>query len=383
MTMQLDVAERGRRPLREGAQDPERFETVIVGGGQAGLSVGYHLAKRGRTFVILDANHRIGDSWRTRWDSLTLFTPARYSGLPGWPHPAPGWSYPTKDGVADYLEAYAARFELPVRAGVKVERVSREGDTYTLVSGERRFRADNVVVSSGAYQGQRVPAFAAELDPDIVQLDSTRYRNPAQLREGNVLVVRAGNSGAEIAFEVSRTHPTWLSGPDAGQIPVRTGSGWDRLLTPPVWFVASHVLTVRTPIGRKVRPKALTVTPPLERVRPKDLAAAGIERVPRTTGVHDGLPALEDGRVMDVSNVIWCTGFRADFGWIDLPVFGEDGEPVHERGVVEGEPGLYFVSRFFLFGFTSALIGGVGRDAEHIAKHIAARVPAQEQRRKA
>ncbi|HZB10380.1 MAG TPA: hypothetical protein VE525_14850 [Rubrobacter sp.] len=133
------------------------------------------------------------------------------------------------------------------------------------------------------------------------------------------------------------------------------------------------MLTTRTPIGRKVRPKALTIAAPLERVRPKELAAAGIERVPRTASVRDGFPTLEDGRVMEVSNVIWCTGFQPDFGWIYLPVFGESGEPIHERGVVESEPGLYFVGRFFQFAFTSSLIGGVGRDAEHIAQHLASR----------
>jgi putative flavoprotein involved in K+ transport len=378
-----DLAERSREPAREDTLDPERFETVIVGGGQAGLATGYHLAKQGRPFVILDANERIGDAWRRRWDSLRLFTPARYSGLPGQRFPAPRGSYPTKDDVADYLEAYAARFELPVRTGVVVDRLAREGSRYVLVCGDRRFEADNVVVASGTYQGPRVPAFAPGLDPGIVRLDSTEYRNPAQLREGGVLVVGAGNSGAEIAFDVSRTHATWLSGPDTGQVPVRHGGIWDRLLTPPFWFVVSHVLTVRTPIGRKVRPKMLTAAAPLERVRPKDLAAAGIERVPRTVGVQDRLPVLEDGRVLDVANVIWCTGFKADFGWIDLPVFGEDGEPVHERGVVEAQPGLYFVGRFFLFAFTSGLIGGVGRDAEHIAKHITTRVPAEQRRGRA
>jgi putative flavoprotein involved in K+ transport len=352
------------------SQVSERLETVIVGGGQAGLATGYHLAKLGRTFVILDANERIGDSWRKRWDSLHVFTPARYSGLPGWRFPAPAWSYPRKDGVADYLQAYAARFELPVRNGVEVDRLAREGDRYVLAAGERLLEADNVVVATGSYQRPRVPAFAAELDPAIVQLDSTEYRNPSQLREGGVLVVGAGNSGAEIALDVSRRHPTWLSGRHPGCEPARAGSFGDRLLTPPLWFVVSHVLTVRTPIGRAFRPKFLTMAAPLARVRPTDLTDAGIERVPRAAGVRDGSPAFEDGRVLEVSNVIWCTGFRPDFGWIDLPVLGEDGEPVHERGVVPDEPGLYFVGRPFQFGFTSSLIGGVGRDAEHIAKHI-------------
>jgi putative flavoprotein involved in K+ transport len=355
--------------------DSERLETMIIGGGQAGLATGYHLAKRDLPFVILDANERIGDAWRKRWDSLRLFTPARYSGLPGWPFPAPRASYPTKEDVADYLEAYAARFDLPVRAGVAVDGLFREGNWYVLVSGDRRFEAKNVVVASGAYQTPRVPAFASELDPGIVQLHSVEYRDPAQLREGGVLVVGAGNSGAEIAFEVSGTHPNWLSGRETGHVPIRTGSMLDRLLTPPFWFLASRVLTMRTPIGRKVRPKLLTMAAPLERVRPRQLAAAGIERVPRTVGVRDGSPALEDGRVMEVLNVIWCTGFREEFPWIDLPIFDENERPLHERGVVVGEPGLYFVGLFFLYAFTSSLIGGVGRDAEYIAKHIASSEP--------
>jgi putative flavoprotein involved in K+ transport len=350
---------------------PESFETVIVGGGQAGLAVGYHLARRGRPFVILEANQRVGDAWRQRWDSLRLFTPARYDGLPGMAFPAPAWSYPAKDQVADYLEAYAARFGLPVRTGVRVDRLSRVGDQYLMAAGDLLLHANHVVVASGAYQWPRIPAFAADLDPAILQLDPNRYRGPSQLPGGGVLVVGAGNSGAEIAFEVARTHPTWLSGPDTGRIPVRTGSRWDRLLTPPFWWFASRVLTVRTPLGRRVRPKALTTTAPLERVRPKELAAAGVERVPRTVGVRDGLPLLEDGRVMDVATVLWCTGFRPDFSFIDLPVFDRDGAPTHHRGVVESQPGLYFLGLWFLSGFTSSLLGGVGSDARYIAERIA------------
>jgi putative flavoprotein involved in K+ transport len=196
----------------DGAGGSEHVETVIIGGGQAGLSTGYHLARRGLPFVILDTNERIGDAWRKRWDSLRLFTPARYDGLPGWPFPAPAWSFPTKDDVAGYLEAYAARFDLPVRTGVRVDRLSREADRYVVAAGDRRFEADQVVVASGAYQRPRVPAFAAQLDPGLVQLHSSDYRDPSQLQEGGVLVVGAANSGAEIALEVSTGHRTWLSG---------------------------------------------------------------------------------------------------------------------------------------------------------------------------
>jgi putative flavoprotein involved in K+ transport len=300
------------------ALGPERVETVVIGAGQAGLATGYHLALRGRQFVILDANERIGDAWRTRWDSLRLFTPARYNGLPGWPFPAPAWSYPTKDQVADYLEAYAARFELPVRTGVRVDRLSRAGDRYVVAAGERRFQADHVVVASGAYQRPRIPTFAPELDPGIMQLHSSRYRAPSQLREGGVLVVGAANSGAEIALEVSGGHPTWLSGRHPGQEPFG-GSRKDRLVLPVVWFMASHVLTVRTPMGRTVRRKFHGRGIPLARANRQRLdRATGIQRVPRTAGVRDGLPVLDDGRVLEVANVVWCTGVVPDFGWIDL-----------------------------------------------------------------
>jgi putative flavoprotein involved in K+ transport len=350
---------------------PERFETVIVGGGQAGLATGYHLARLGRSFVILDAGARVGDPWRGRWDSLRLYTPARYSGLPGWPFPGEPFHYPARDEVADYLEAYAARFELPVRPGIRVDRLSRQGDRFLVAAGDRRFEAANVVVAAGAYHHPRVPGFAAELDPAIRQLHSSAYRRPDQLRDGGVLVVGAANSGAEIALELSASHPVWLSGRHPGNEPARAGSRFDRVATPAIWFAFSRVLSVDNPVGRRLRPKLLTAAAPLARVRRRDLAAAGVERVPRTAGARDGLPLLEDGRVLEVANVVWCTGFRHDFGWIDLPVFDDDGEPRHDRGVVADQPGLYFVGLFFLSSVTSALVGGVGRDAGHVAAKLA------------
>jgi putative flavoprotein involved in K+ transport len=355
---------------------PERFETVIVGGGQAGLATGYHLARHGRPFVILDAGERVGDPWRGRWDSLRLFSPARYSGLPGWAFPAAPWHYPAKDEVADYLEAYAARFELPVRTGVRVDRLTRPGDRYLVTAAGRRFEADNVVVATGPYARPRVPDFAPDLDAQILQLHSSRYRRPAQLRDGPVLVVGAANSGAEIALEVSATHPTWVSGPHPGSEPARAGGRVDRLTTPLLWFTLSRVLSVDNPVGRRLRPRLLTAAAPLARVRRRDLAAAGVERLPRTVGVRDGLPLLEDGRVLEVASVVWCTGFRPDLSWVDLPVFDAGGQPRHDRGVVAAQPGLYFVGLVFLTAITSALIGGVGRDAGHVAAHIAGRLPA-------
>jgi putative flavoprotein involved in K+ transport len=351
----------------------KNFNTIVIGGGQAGLSLGYYLKKLGRPFVILDANERIGGSWRTRcWDSLRLFTPARYSGLPGWPFPAPGWSYPTARETADYLEAYAARFELPVRSGVSVERVAKSNGRFVVECGGERLTADAVVSATGFYGVPNVPAIAPELDPHMVQMHSSEYRDPSQLRPGGVLLVGAGNSGADIAMEVSKTHTTWLSGPDKGQIPLRIEHPLRRVVVPILWFVASHVLTVRTPLGRKVRPHVLGHGAPRIRVKSADLDAAGVEQVPRTVRVEDGLPVLEDGRVLDAENVIWCTGFRQDYRWIDVPVFDGDGAPVHERGVAS-EPGLYFLGLDFLYSFASENVGGVYRDAKHIAKHIASR----------
>jgi len=352
----------------------ERIQTVVIGGGQAGLSVGYHLKRRGLQFVILDARERIGDAWRTRWDSLHLFTPARFDGLAGMPFPASAHAFPSKDAMGDYLEAYARRFELPVRSGVRVDGLSRRGNRFLVTAGDQRFDADNVVVAMSNFQRPVVPAFAKQLDPGITQLHSLDYRSPAQLREGGVLLVGGGNSGAEIALDVAKTHETWLSGRDTGHIPFRINGLAARLIMVRfvLRFLFHRVLTVRTPMGRKVRPKMLSQGGPLIRVKPNDLAAAGVVRVPRMAGVRDGRPLLDDGRVLEVTNVVWCTGFHPGFSWINLPVLGPV-EPMHERGVVQSEPGLYFVGLAFLYSVSSVMIHGVGRDADRIAGAIASR----------
>jgi putative flavoprotein involved in K+ transport len=233
-----------------------------------------------------------------------------------------------------------------------------------------------VVVATGAYQVPTVPAFASRLDPGIVQLHSSEYRDPSQLRDGGVLVVGAGNSGAEIAVESAGAHQVWLSGPDVGAIPFRMGGLPSRLLLERLTLrVMFHrLLTVRTPMGRKMRARMGSRATPLIRIRPKEITDAGVERVARVAGVKDGLPVLEDGRVLEAANVIWSTGFHHDFSWIDVPGLG-DGEPPHQRGVVDGQPGLYLVGLHFLYAMSSAMIQGAGRDAEFIARHIAARMP--------
>jgi putative flavoprotein involved in K+ transport len=366
---------KGEHAMRQ-TYSVERVNTVVVGGGQAGLSVGYHLKRVGVPFVILDASERIGDAWRHRWDSLRLFTPARFDGLDGMSFPAAPFSFPTKDEMADYLETYARKFALPVRLGVRVERVSRQGGRFLLVAGELRFDADNIIVAMGNFQRPSTPAFAADLDPKIQQLHSIDYRNPGQLRDGAVLIVGAGNSGAEIAAELVRaSHKTWMAGPSTGNVPFRVDGRAARLgLTRFVFRVVFHrVLSVANPIGRKARPKLLHRAAPLIRVKPWDLADAGVERVPRVVGARNGLPLLEDGRTLDVANVVWCTGFHPGFSWIDLPVFGADGLPLHENGVVAQEPGLFFVGLHFLYALSSEMIHGVGRDAARIAELVAER----------
>ena len=354
---------------------PERVHTVVIGGGQAGLSVGYYLARAGRPFVILDASHRVGDAWRGRWDSLRLFTPAMFDGLVGMKFPAPSFSFPTKDDMADYLAAYARTFQLPVRSGVRVNRLSRIGNRYVVDAGAQRFEADHVVVAMSSYQIPRVPAFAKELHADIRQLHSSEYRNPQQLKAGGVLLVGAGNSGSEIAMELAHTHPIWMSGRDTGHVPFQIDGLPSRLFLMRFIFrfVFHRLLTVHTPIGRRVRRRMFTQGGPLIRVKPKDLAGAGVQRVPKVGGVVNGAPLLEDGRALDVTNVIWCTGFGNGLSWIDLPIFESDGEPRHRSGIATGEPGLYFVGLHFLHSFSSTMIHGVARDAKRITDAIAAR----------
>ena len=352
----------------------EQYDTMIVGGGQAGLSVGYHLKQQGHSFVILDASERVGDPWRSRWDSLRLYSPAGYDGLPGMPFPAKRTSYPTAREMAHYLESYAWRFELPVRSATAVQALTKEGDRYVVSAGEQRFEADNVVVATGVMQEPYVPSFAPELDPGITQLHSNDYRNLSQLQDGPVLVVGASHSGADIAYEAAAEHSTILSGVDNGQIPVRVDTRRGRMGFRLLFFAGSHIFTMGTPMGRKMRPHVRHGGAPLLRYRRKELLAAGVERtLARTVGVRDGMPVLDDGRVVDVRNVVWCTGFRPDFSWIDVAFAKEDdGYPVQYQGAVDSAPGLYFVGLLFLHSFTSMLIGGTGRDAERVARHIAA-----------
>ena len=282
-------------------RDAERIETVVVGGGQAGLSVGYHLARRGLSFVILDANERIGDSWRKRWDSLRLFTPARFNGLDGYALSGPAHSFSTKDEVADYLETYAARFGLPVRTGVRVRRLSRNGSSFPC--RRRRSACSRPTTSWWRWEATsfldhpRSPRVSTPTSSNCIPAPTGTSPN---FEQGRVLVVGVGNSGAEIALDVAAPTRHGWPGPNPGGFPSAIESALARFVFLPLMFrvIGHRVLTVRTPIGRKMRPKLLSHAAPLVRVKPADIAAAGIERVSRVVGTRDGLPVLEDERVL-------------------------------------------------------------------------------------
>jgi putative flavoprotein involved in K+ transport len=352
----------------------ERIETAIIGAGQAGLATAYHLQRCGRACLVLEENQRVGDNWRAQWDTLRLYSPAGADGLPGLRFPAPRWSYPTKDDVAAYLADYVDRFALPVRTGVRVDRLEATEAGYALRIGLDTVLADNVVVATGTFgRTPDIPDFALELDPAIRQLHSSEYRRPAQLPPGPVLVVGASHSGTDIAYELAATHPTVLAGRDPGQLPVRLGHWTARLFWPVLLFLGRHLLTRRTPIGRREMDEIRFRGGPMIRVKRADLQARGVERVlDRVTGVRNGRPVLQD-RERDVATVIWCTGFRQVFDWIDLPILGPDGWPREWRGVVTEAPGLFFCGLAFQYAFSSMLLAGVGRDAGYIADQISRR----------
>lgn len=346
--------------------DKKHWNTVIIGAGQSGLAVGYFLKKLDIDFVILDRNKKTGESWRRRWDSLLLFSPSQYDGLPGMPFPASRGSYPTKDQMADYLENYASVHSLPVKHGMEVIQLSANKDHYEIKSSTSLIEANKVIIATGTNPIPKIPAFASDLDAGIFQVHSSAYTNPGFIPDGDVLVVGGGTSGVEIALEVSKTHKTFLSGKPTFHIPDPVFKYAGRLY----WWFVSNILTVNTPVGKKARTKILHGGAPLIRVSPEDLDKAGVGRLPRVTGVKDGLPQFEDGRILNFASVIWATGYKPDFSWVSMNITDDTGWPKGKRGISDTCKGLYFIGMPFQFGLTSGLVGGVGRDAEFISRHI-------------
>ncbi|WP_449061524.1 flavin-containing monooxygenase [Planomonospora algeriensis] len=331
---------------------------IVIGAGQAGLAAGRELRQAGHDVLLLDAQPRIGDSWRRRWDSLRLFTPARLSALPGLPLAGPGHRHPGKDEVADYLQAYAAHFELPVRLGTTVTGLRLiPGGGFEAATDRGTLTCDGVVVATGPFQQPYIPDLP--LPPGIVSLHSADYRNPAQLPDGPVLVVGGGNSGVQIAAELAATRPVTLSlGRRQPVLPQRVG-GVDVF----TWLQAFGL--VRAPVtgrlGRLVRDRD-----PLIGLGPRGLRRLGVRVVGRVTAADGPRLRTATGQTVTASAVIWATGYRPDHRWIRIPRALDGGLPVHSAGV-SPVPGLAYVGLPFQRNRGSALLGWVGEDAALIA----------------
>ena len=344
-----------------------RTDVLIIGAGQAGLSVGQFLAREELSLRIVDAGPSIGWVWRRRWESLRLFTAAKHNDLPGMDFPGDRDAVPGKDQVADYLESYARRFDLPVECGTEVERLTAEAGgpaRYRAVAGGRDLWADQVVVATGPTGTPRTPGLADRLDPAIAQVHAAEYRDPGQLPDGPVLVVGAGNSGAEIALELAGTRKVWLAGRDVGTLPVKLAGLPYRLM--------NRFITSDTALGRRMASENSGKGTPLVRLSEEDLTRAGVRRLPRVDSVDGGMP-VAGGERLEPAAVVWSTGYVRDFSWIRLPVLTDSGDPDHHRGVVRGEPGLYVVGLPFLHSFASSLLMGMERDARHIAETVLSR----------
>ncbi len=349
------------------------MDTLVIGGGQAGLAAGYFLRKMNRNFLILDAREQTGDAWRRRWDSLKLFTPAWLNGLPGMPFPGKPEHFPAKDEVADYLWAYAKKYDLPVRNDSKVFRVTKDAGKFEVVTREGNLFANNVVVATGGYQQPKIPSFANEIDPLVHQIHSLAYTNPRSLPEGDVLVVGAGTSGLQIALDIQASgRSVYIAGTPTTHIPDFVF----RYFARPWVSFAHNVLTVKTPIGRKACRAIKTdgKGAPLINVSMKNIYQAGIRHVSRIVRVRDGWPVTENGVSLPVSSIVWATGYTPNYSFIDIPgcVDGQ-GYPAAERGVSSAAEGLYFVGSTFQYGLTSTWMSGVGRDAEFVCRSIANR----------
>lgn len=342
----------------------ETWDAVVIGGGQAGLAMGHHLARRGLRFVVLDASPSVGHAWRARWDSLRLFTPARYSALPGLPFPGDPDAYPHRDEVAAYLEAYAEAFALPVRLDSRVTalRHGPGGRGYVVETARGSHAAPHVVVATGPFARPAIPALSASLSPDVVQLHSAQYRNPAQLPDGPVLVVGAGNSGVQIAEELAASRPVTIAvGERLPRLP-------QTLLGRPIfwWLERAGAMELDRDswLGRRMRGREALIGEGLPALAKRGVRVAG-----RVVAAEGGRVTTAGGDTTEPAAVVWATGYRGDYRWIDVPVIGRDGMPEHRHGVTAA-PGLSFLGLPWQRTRGSALLGWVGRDAALLAERI-------------
>jgi putative flavoprotein involved in K+ transport len=357
MTTEIDLT-----PTPGGFYD-DALDVLVIGAGQAGLATAYHQRLAGFRFLVVDAGSEIGGSWRSRWDTLRLFTPAQYDALPGLPFPAPADTYPTKDQVADYLQDYAAHFDLPVLLGCAVQRVVRIGDRFSVHTSQGLLRARRVVVATGPFQKPAVPAIGASLGSDVVQLHSSSYRNPSQVPDGRVVVVGAGNSGRQIAVELSETHDVTLAvGTAPLELPQRP-LGRDLF-----WWLTRLGATSKTEsslLARRMRARGdIVIGTPMQ-----DLRAAGIDVRPRLMAASAETLRFQDRSTVSPTAVVWATGFRSHYSWIEIPRVVVDGKVAHRRGVTE-IPGLYFIGLPWQHTRGSALLGFVKDDSEWLVDQM-------------
>jgi putative flavoprotein involved in K+ transport len=348
-----------------GGRGDDTVDVIVVGAGQAGLAIGWYLARLGLRFQVLEASAELGRSWRSRWDSLTLFTPAQYDALPGMPFPAPADTYPTKEPVADYLRAYADAFRLPVRLNSRVTSLSRSGDGFEVRTADETFSARRVVVATGPFQVPFVPPAAGGLDSPVTQLHSADYRNPQALPDGPVLVVGGGNSGLQIAEELSASRRVDVSiGTSPPMLPQRL-AGRDLFW----WLTRLGLMRVpaESRLGRRVQARGEFVIGTSRR----QLKRAGVTFRPRLVGADGRTVRFADGSTLDVGVVVWATGYRSDYSWISVPGVVRNGRVAHRRGVTD-VPGLYFLGLSWQHTRGSALLGFLDEDARHIADRIAA-----------
>ena len=341
------------------------FDVVVVGAGQAGLAIAWQVSRRGLRLLVLEAAAELGQSWRSRWDSLTLFTPAQYDALPGMPFPAPADTYPTKDPVADYLQAYADAFQLPVRLNARVTSLSRSGNGFEVRTADQTFSARRVVVATGPFQVPFIPAAASGLDRAVTQIHSTDYRNPGALPDGPVLVVGGGNSGLQIAEELSGSRRVDVSMGTSPPILPQRPLGRDLFW----WLTRLGLMRVpaESRLGRRVQARGEFVIGTSRR----SLKRAGVTFRPRMIGAQGRTVRFADGSTLDVGVVLWATGYRSDYSWISIPGVVRDGRVAHRRGVTD-VPGLYFLGLSWQHTRGSALLGFLDDDASHIADRIAA-----------
>ncbi|MDT4935438.1 MAG: putative flavoprotein involved in transport [Pseudonocardiales bacterium] len=347
------------------SQNDNFHDVLVVGGGQAGLSIAWNLAQHDLRFVVLDAAPEVGHVWRTRWDSLQLFTPAEYDGLPGVPFPAARGTYPGKEDVADYLQDYVEAQRLPVHTGCKVSALSRRDGVFEAHAGGAVYRARQVIVATGPFQEPRIPEFSKGLADEVTQLHSSQYRNPEELPPGPVLVVGGGNSGVQIAQELAATHAVTLAiGSRPKMLP-------QRLLGRDLFWWLMRLGLLRRPansrIARRIRAKGELVIG----ANWKQLGRAGIEIQSRAVDATGTSVHFDDGGTRDFDTVIWATGYRSDFAWIDIPGLVVDGEPAHRRGVTDVD-GLYFIGLSWQYTRGSALLGFVGEDARWLVDRVSA-----------